>query len=303
MIQGKSGTVSYKNQKLIGKPEESWVRVENTHEALIDMETWETVRLLQAKKFKPRPASDNSRNMFTGLLVCADCGFNMRAAIEKGVLKNGEPYKYVSFKCGNYMRSGKTACTIHTISENALVEIILNDIQAHAESVIYDERRAADKIRKAKNQEALSYLALYKQELKSSETRTAELEQIISTLYEDKVNGIITDTMFKNLSSKYEAERVDKEKSDGILRSKIKKCERENLSLESWVKNIRKYEGFDSLTQGALIELIDKIKVYEAERVGKQRVCKIDIFYRYAGNVKEALFEVGEGDGNREQTV
>lgn len=121
MVQNKKETISFKSKKLTAKGEDHWIRVENTHEPLIDQKTWDIVCELEKKHFRPRkPKGDVPVSIFTGLLKCADCGFKMRSLIERRTNRAGEDVWYVSFMCNNYSRSGKSACTIHSISERKL---------------------------------------------------------------------------------------------------------------------------------------------------------------------------------------
>lgn len=294
MVQGKFGSVSYKNHKLISKPEEEWVRVENTHEPLIGMEQWETARKLEEKNFRPRKNSDGFQSMFVGILKCADCGCNMRANVDRGTRKDGSAYRYVSFMCGNYASSGKAACTVHTIYERVLTELVLEDIREKARLAVYDEQRVVDAILQTKSRESIAYLATYQRELKAAEERLEQLEVVIRTLYEDRVQGVITGNMFKNLMPKYEREREDKTAAVKILRDKVEKSERDWCDVDSWLKVIRKYAELETLSQDILLELIDSIEVYEAERVGNQRVCRIRVVYRLVGDVNGSLSGLGK---------
>lgn len=289
MVQGKNGTISYKNHKMVAKPEEQWIRVENTHEPLVDLKTWDTVRLLDQKAYKPRRDSSGESNMFTGILKCADCGFNMRANIDKGIRKDGSEYRYVSFICGNYARSGKTACTVHTIYEHVMTQLILEEIRAYARLAAYDEQRVEDAILQTKSRESIAYLATYQRELKAAEERLVQLDSVIRTLYEDRVRGVITDSMFKNLMPKYEREREDKTAAVKLLREKVQKSRREWCDVSAWTQTIRRYTELETLSADILLELLDRIEVFEAEKLGKQRVCRIRIIYRFVGDVSAPL--------------
>ncbi|MDL2293383.1 recombinase family protein [Ruminococcaceae bacterium OttesenSCG-928-D13] len=289
MVQGKTGTVSYKNHKLVGKPEEQWVRVENTHEPLIDPETWETVRLLDEKGYMPRKCADGPQSKFVGLLRCADCGFTMKCSTEKGVYKNGDPWKRVYFICGNYARSGKSACTVHSISEAVLTELVLHDIRANAQRVEWDEHRVMRRIVDTKNREGLAYLTTYRQELKAAETRLVELERIMQTLYEDRVRGVVTESMFQSLMPKYERERTDKTDSLKILRDKVEQGEQQWCDVDAWAKAIRKYAALETLSQAILLELIDHIDISAPVVVNGQRECHVNIVYRFVGDVSNSL--------------
>lgn len=289
MVQGKSGTISYKNHRLVNKPEEQWVRVENTHDPLITEEMWETARMLEDRHFMPRKNADGSQSVFVGLLRCADCGFTMKANTKKDTRKDGSIHKSVSFICGNYARSGKSACTVHTMSESVLTELILCAIRDHAQLVAYDEQRIVDLILQAKSRESIAYLNTYKTELKATEERLGQLDGIMQTLYEDKVRGVVPESMFQNLMPKYEQERIDKTETVKILRDKVERSERRWCDTDAWIKSIRKYAELEALTQEILLELVERIEISEHRMVGSVRECHINIIYRFVGDVGQML--------------
>jgi len=284
-VQGKQGTISYKNQKQIKKPKEAWIRVENTHEPLISIEDWNMVRELEKKAFKPRTGSGCAKSIFVGLLKCADCGYNMRVLSRKDKRKDGSVHAALAFVCGNYARSGKSACTVHTISENVLKQLLLEEIREHAKQTEYNEQRVIEAVLKAKNRESANELATYRRELKSAEERSSKLGGMMASLYEDKTSGAITDSVFSTLMQNYEREHKEKSETVKTLRSKIEACESDNNDVSAWVGSIRKYTELEMLTQRILLELVDRIEVFEAEKIEGQRVCKVNIVYRFVGNI------------------
>ena len=193
MVQGKTGTLSYKSRKLINKPEEEWIRVEGTHEPIISREIWDTVVSIDKKKVRKTPPTDGIRSIFTGLVYCADCGFKMRNHIERFTYKDGTPGRYSSFICGNYARSGKSACTIHSIYENVLEELVLTDIREKARFVECDGERLAEQISRMKEKESRSRVISYEQELKAAAARMAELERLIPVIPDPDLQPFITD--------------------------------------------------------------------------------------------------------------
>ncbi|MDR1137021.1 MAG: recombinase family protein [Synergistaceae bacterium] len=287
MVQGKYESVSYKNRKLISKPRDQWIRVENTHEPLVSMELWEMARRLQESKYKPRTASGGERSKFVGLLKCADCGFNMRAQYERGRRKSGEDFCYTSFLCSNYTRSGKEACTSHIISESALTELVLGIIREHANLAVCDEERVVDRIMSAKSRENVACIASYTAELKSAEARLAQLDKIIRTLYEDRVAGIVSDGMFKPMMDKYERERADKTETVTFLRGRVEELEKQWCDVDAWLRLIRKYAALETLTADILWELVESIRVHQPETISGQRVCRVDVVYRFVGSLDE----------------
>ena len=291
MVQGKTGTMSYKNRRLVEKPEEEWIRVEGTHEPIISREVWDTVVSIDKKKVRKSPTADNIKSIFTGLVYCADCGFKMRNHTEKFTYKDGSPGRYSSFICGNYARSGKDACTIHTVYENVLEQLVLMDIREKARFADCDPERVARQIAWIKDREAHSLLASCEKELRSSIARLAELEKLMQTLYEDKCTGTIPQTVFQTLMRKYEAERAERAAAIPELERKVKSHRENRQDADRWTHIIRRYTEITELDETILFELVDRIEVGDTQIINGQRVCDIKVYYRYVGNVDEALAE------------
>ena len=291
MVQGKTGTMSYKSRKLINKPEDEWIRVEGTHEAIVTREMWDTVVSIDKNKVRKRDTADGERSIFTGLVYCADCGFKMRNQVERFTYKDGTPGRYSSFMCGNYARSGKTACSIHTIYENALSEIVLDNIREAARLVAHDREDIIERIVRTKDKEAHSRLSAFEKELKTSVARMQELERLMQNLYEDKCTGVVPQTVFQTLMQKYEAERAQKAAAIPELEKKIKAQLENKRDADRWADAIRRYTEITELDEHILFELVDRIEVGESIRRGRLRIRDVKLHYRYVGNVDEAMRE------------
>lgn len=289
MVQGKNGTVSYKSRKLIGKPEDEWIRVEGTHEAIVSREIWETVVSIGQKKVRKSPTADGIKSIFTGLVYCADCGFKMRNQIERFTYKDGRPGRYSSFICGNYARNGKKACTIHTVYENVLEQLVLQDIREKARFADCDRESLIEKITLLKARESRSRLASCEQELKATSARLTELEKLIQNLYEDKCRVTIPQTVFQTLMRKYETERAEKAASVPELEKKVKSQLENRQDAGRWTDIIRRYTEIAELDETILFELVDRVEVGDTRKVNGRRICDIKVFYRYVGNVDDAL--------------
>ena len=289
MVQGKTGTLSYKSRKLINKPEEEWIRVEGTHEPIISREVWDTVVSIDKKKVRKTPPTDGIRSIFTGLVYCADCGFKMRNHIERFTYKDGTPGRYSSFICGNYARSGKSACTIHSIYENVLEELVLTDIREKARFVECDGERLAEQISRMKEKESRSRVISYEQELKAAAARMIELERLMQNLYEDKCTGTIPQTVFQTLMRKYETERAEKAAAIPELEQKVRAQLENRQDANRWMEVIRRYTEITALDESILFELVDRIEVGEARKANGQRICDVKVVYRYVGSVDDAL--------------
>lgn len=291
MVQGKTGTVSYKNKKLISKPEDEWIRVEGTHEPIISQEIWDTVQSIDQKRVRKNAASDGIRSVFTGLVYCAECGFKMRNHTEKFTYKDGSPGRYSSFICGNYARSGKSACTIHTIYENVLEQIVLEDIREKARFAAHDPEMLAQHILRLKDKEAQSHRTSCEQELKAVKTRLDELERLMQSLYEDKYSGTVPQSVFQTLIRKYETERVEKAAALPELERRARSAMESRQDAGRWTEIIRQYTEITKLDESMLFALVDRIEVGEAQKVRGVRVRDVKVYYRYVGNVDDAVAE------------
>lgn len=301
MVQGKTGTMSYKSRKLIGKPEDEWIRVEGTHEAIISRSIWDTVVSIDKKHVRKTATSDGYKSIFTGLVYCADCGFKMRNHTEKFTYKDGRPGRYSSFICGNYARSGKSACTVHTIYEHVLEQLILADIREKARLAEHDPERLAQQIVQLKEKESRTRLSSYEQELRTVTARISELEHLMQNLYEDKCTGTIPQTVFQTLMRKYEAERAEKTEQLPELERKVKDHMGSRQDASQWTELIRRYTEITELDETILFELVDRIEVGDTRKERGLRVCDIKVYYRYVGNVDDALKQ--EGRGQYEEAV
>jgi hypothetical protein len=289
MVQFKTGSISFKNKKLVPKSEDEWVRVENTHPPIVTRAQWDMSREIAASKRKPRKMSDGQRNMYVGILKCADCGSGMRAQLRRYKHTDGSETVAYQFLCGTYSRSGKGACTVHAIAETPLTEMVLANIRADAGLVSADEESVRRELEKHLSRETAAALSCNKQELTALASRVSELERrIIPALYEDRVSGLIPDTVFSGLLEKYEKERLDKSAKADSLREKIAADEQNRSDASAWIGLMKKYANIDTLSAAVLLDLIKQIEIGEAVSVGGKKKREVKIFYRYAGNVNLA---------------
>lgn len=291
LIHGKSGTVSYKNHKIIKKPTEQWIKAENTHEPIISLELWKRVQGLLDKNHKTRIRKDGARNLFSSILYCADCGFKLRGQVERRKLKDGSESARPYYTCGNYARSGKNACTIHSISESALATIVSEHIRKHARMVEQNEERIIEAIITAQNDESLSYHVAYQGEVDSHKKQIDKLDLIIENLYNDKVTGAISEDMFKRFVAKYEQERIDRLQSVDTLTRRIMAIKQSGDSAETWVRLIKQHTNLETLDSDTLLLLIDRVIVGETTIDNGVKAREINVVYNYVGDVSGLSLE------------
>ena len=279
MVQNKRGTLSYKNKKQIDKPKEDWIKVENTHEPIIDMDTWNACAEVDARNYKPRPTKESEISLFGGLLKCMDCGFKMRYSQETHTYPKKGKVKYISYFCGSYARSGRSACSAHIIYLNPLSELVLDDIRHRAKRVLEDEDRVRRELLEQKAKRSDRQLKADKSIRKATEKRLAELEKLTQALYEDKVLGTVPEAVFKNLMVKYEAERVEKQMLVQSLKQKIADTAQDERDIERYIANIKKYVAVEQLDRGMLLELIKYIEIGERKEKDGQKYRDVVIHY------------------------
>ncbi len=289
MVQGKSGTLSYKSRKLIKKPKDEWIRVTGTHDAIISNELWKMVSEIDENKIRKRNSSDNVKSIFTGLIYCADCGFKMRNHIEKFKYKDGRNGRYSAFICNNYARSGKNACTIHLIYESVLIKLVSENIKANAELVEHNTKNIIQQIYKLKCKELNTQFTIYEQEISNSKSRLLELEQLIENLYVDKCNGFISNTIFQSLISKYEKEYSEKTTSISKLENSLALKENkynDDIYISQIIEN---YLYAEKLDESILFELVDRIEVGQSQIIDGQKYCDVKIYYRFENKLKATI--------------
>lgn len=290
MVQGKYGTLSYKSRKLINKPKDEWICVEGTHEPIISRDVWDTVVSIDKNGVRKRKTEDGVKSIFAGLVYCADCGFRMRNHVEKFQHKDGEKGRYSSFMCGNYSRSGRSACTAHIVYENALTEIVLQDIREKARYVAYDSENLLNRIIRMKNKEQSSLVISCEQEMKATAARVRELENLMGNLYRDKCSGVVPQTVYQTLMQTYEAERAQKAALLPELERKVKAQLETRHDAARWAEVIRRYTEITELDETILFELVERIEIGETKKMRGIRVRDVKVFYRFVGNVDQALY-------------
>ncbi len=283
LIQNYTGTLSYKNKKMIYKPESEWIRHENNHEALISREQWERVQVINEQVKKPSLGNRaTQKNLFKGKLICADCktklGMNTGTKYYKSGIK-----KYVSYFCVRYSGSGRSVCSWHRISETVLIELVKKDILYHAATVSHDEKSLANTLRKQLLLADETEYGNIKQEAQRLEKRLLELDRLTAELYEDKVAGKISAETFSALMERNEAERKEKAARYETLSAQLEKRDSQSIDIWAWIKTIRKYLNLEALDRAVIDELIDHIEVGEKQVIDGKRTQDIKIFYNFVG--------------------
>ena len=279
ILNFKTYSKSYKNKKRIDNDRENWVVFQDVHEAIIERAVYEQVQQKRGK-IRKRRTNNGEHNMFSGLLVCADCGSNLHFHFNQG---NPE-IKY--FNCSNYKGNRGTCTSTHYVRVDFLEEVVLGEIRRltkfaslyedeFVKAVIGHSQQAEQTDRKLKEKELQTLLA-----------RDEELDGLFERIYEDNVSGKLSDDRFAKMSRRYEDEQKELSEKIKKLRSEIEKQSSRSMTTDMFIGLVRKYTRARKLTPRMLNELIEKIEVFNAEKIDGVWEQRLRIHYNCVGTIE-----------------
>ena len=279
ILNFKTYSKSYKNKKRIDNDRENWVVFQDVHEAIIERAVYEQVQQKRGK-IRKRRTNNGEHNMFSGLLVCADCGSNLHFHFNQG---NPE-IKY--FNCSNYKGNRGTCTSTHYVRVDFLEEVVLGEIRRltkfaslyedeFVKAVIGHSQQAEQTDRKLKEKELRTLLA-----------RDEELDGLFECIYEDNVSGKLSDDRFAKMSRRYEDEQKELAEKIKKLRSEIEKQSCRSMTTDMFIGLVRKYTRARKLTPRMLNELIEKIEVFNAEKIDGVWEQRLRIHYNCVGTIE-----------------
>ena len=276
-INLKYTTLSYKNKKRMERPENEQVRIENTHEALIDKTTWDIVQ--DIRKHKRRRANMAEQNIFSGLVYCKDCSGTMvlHRAHTMDAVKN-------NFMCSTYKKKGKENCSAHYIRETPLAEIILDDLRRVTHYARQHETLFAKHITQKNGAEIRREIAQTERELESLKRRDTELTALFKRLYEDNVLGKIPNEVFRKLSDDYLAEQKEIQITIPKKESNLERLKDSVSNVSAFIDKAKQYTEINELTAEILHLFIERVEVGErGEKWSRTAMQEINIYYRDIG--------------------
>ena len=278
ILNFKTYSKSYKNKKRLENDRENWAIFKDVHEPIIERAVFEQVQQKRGKMRK-RQAKDGERSMFSGLLVCADCGSNLHFHFNQG---NPE-IKY--FNCSNYKGNRGTCGSTHYVRVDFLEQVVLGEIRRLTKYAgLYEDDFLKEVIGHSRQAEETER-RLKEKELKSLLVRNDELDGLFERIYEDNVSGKLSDDRFAKMSRRYEEEQKELSEKIKKLRSEIEKQSSRATSTDMFVSIVRKYTRARKLTPRMLNELVEKIEVYNAEKIDGEWVQRLRIHYNCVGEM------------------
>ena len=278
IINFKSYSKSFRNKTRVENPKENWAIFKDVHEPIIDRETWERVQELtkNSKRRKPKSA-DVKKSIFTNLLYCGDCGHKLWFNINK----QNPSIRFYS--CSNYKGLRGTCESTHYVREDSLEQVVKMELFKLATYLDHDENAFAELLEHKSNKDSMAERKAAESALAAATARSQELLRLYERVYEDNVNGKVTDDWFMRLSHKYEVEQEELKKHMFDLKNKLERLDTAQNSSGSFIRAIRKFMTMQVLTPVVLQELIDKIEVFPIEGTSKNRTQRLVIHYRFVG--------------------
>ncbi len=268
-LQGKTEKPNFKSSYTYAKPKNDWIVVENTHEAIIDGETWNIVRKRAISRTQKR--EKGFVNIFSGLAKCADCGKNMSSV---GTRKKGAT---ANLNCGGYKLNGRAACTNHTIDYDTLYQAVLTALKGQ---ICLGEEEKRQLLEEMLKQSGGSKEAEGTELQKKLATVNSKLEQ----LFDDKYAGLIDMEQFDRIHKRYARDKADCEsKLKAIAEVQAIKKDAAEVTgrYQRFQKLIAEYDDLQELTQDLLFKLIDRIDVHQGEYIESAKYQRIDIYFKF----------------------
>ena len=269
----------FKDKKSHYVDESEWTIFENTHEAIIDQETFDNVQRIRGNA-RRYPDGFGEAHPLTGLMYCADCGGKMY------VHRTYNGKRVPQYTCGQYGKYpiGSLCPTQHRIKAEAVLTLIADMLRAIAE---YSKNDRAEFIRTVQETQAAQQTAdisKKRKRLAAAQKRAGELERLICKIYEDNALGKLPDARYEALDAQYAKEQDALNAEIAELEKAVTGYEQSRKSAEKFIALIDKYENFDTLTNTMLNEFVEKILVHERARKGSQDTTQeVEIYFNFVG--------------------
>ena len=269
----------FKDKKSHYVSEDEWTIFENTHEAIIDQQTFDLVQKIRSN-VRRYPNGWGEAAPLTGLLYCADCGGKMY------VHRTNNGKRISQYTCSNYTKvpCGTLCPTQHRINESAVLTLVSDTLRAIAEYSKNDRTEFIHAVQETQVAQQSADIAKKRRRLAAAQKRSGELEKLICKIYEDNALGKLPDARYRALDAQYAKEQDALEIEIAELEKAVTGYEQSQKSAEKFIALIDKYENFDTLTNTMLNEFVEKILVHERARKGSQDTTQeIEIYFNFLG--------------------
>ena len=276
----------FKDKKSHYVPEDEWTIFENTHEAIIDQQTFDLVQKIRGN-VRRYPDGWGEAAPLTGLLYCADCGGKMY------VHRTNNGKRISQYTCSQYSKVpvGKLCTTQHRINEDVVLSLVSEMLKAIAEYAKHDRAEFVRVVQEAQSSQQTAEVKKQRTRLATAKQRVSELEVLLCKIYEDNILGKLSDSRYATLDAQYEKEQTELTAEISVLEKAVKSYEKHEKDADRFIALIDKYENFDKLTIAMLNEFIEKILVHERDRKGSiQTTQEVEIYFNFVGRFVPPAF-------------
>ena len=276
----------FKDKKSHYVPEDEWTIFENTHEAIIDQQTFDLVQKIRGN-VRRYPDGWGEAAPLTGLLYCADCGGKMY------VHRTNNGKRISQYTCSQYSKVpvGKLCTTQHRINEDVVLSLVSEMLKAIAEYAKHDRAECVRVVQEAQSSQQTAEVRKQRTRLATAKQRVSELEVLLCKIYEDNILGKLSDSRYATLDAQYEKEQSELTAEISVLEKAVKSYEKHEKDADRFIALIDKYENFDKLTIAMLNEFIEKILVHERDRKGSiQTTQEVEIYFNFVGRFVPPAF-------------
>ena len=280
----------FKDKKSHYVPEDEWTIFENTHEAIIDQQTFDLVQKIRGN-VRRYPDGWGETAPLTGLLYCADCGGKMY------VHRTNNGKRISQYTCSQYSKVpvGKLCTTQHRINEDVVLSLVSEMLKAIAEYAKHDRAEFVRVVQEAQSSQQTAEVKKQRTRLATAKQRVSELEVLLCKIYEDNILGKLSDSRYATLDAQYEKEQTELTAEISALEKAVKSYEKHEKDADRFIALIDKYENFDKLTIAMLNEFIEKILVHERDRKGSiQTTQEVEIYFNFVGRFVPPAFGEAE---------
>ena len=283
-VLGKTICENFKTKKRRKARPDELIIFENTHEPIIDAETWHLVQKLR-RRTRRKLANGSYSHRLSGLVYCADCGKRLSYSSPQSQHRpDGKTYDAdSSFRCPTY-KSMYGECTMHYIKSSTLDKLVDEAVRKIARYILRNEQAFLEQVRVLTSADQKQTQSEDKKELVNIKKRIAELDNYIKRLYEGNASGKIPDRQFEKLMAQYDSEQQELEERVKEIEASIHEIQQESENGQQFVRLVQKYRDLTEIDQTALNEFIDKVVVHEATG-GRtaDRSQQIDIYFNFIG--------------------
>ena len=280
----------FKDKKSHYVPEDEWTIFENTHEPIIDQQTFDLVQKIRGN-VRRYPDGWGEAAPLTGLLYCADCGGKMY------VHRTNNGKRISQYTCSQYTKvpCGKLCKTQHRINEDVVLSLVSEMLKAIAEYAKHDRAEFVRVVQEAQSSQQTAEVRKQRTRLATAKQRVSELEVLLCKIYEDNILGKLSDSRYATLDAQYEKEQSELTAEISALEKAVKSYEKHEKDADRFIALIDKYENFDKLTIAMLNEFIEKILVHERDRKGSiQTTQEVEIYFNFVGRFVPPAFGEAE---------